>query len=79
VDELFPTETKDAVSTRLGETDIVVGIPSYNNARTIGMSSAPCPWIGEVLPESSLCDRELRRRVEGSDERHSTEDRDRCG
>jgi len=35
VDELFPTELKARLE-QIGEADIVVGIPSYNNARTIG-------------------------------------------
>jgi glycosyltransferase involved in cell wall biosynthesis len=35
VDDLFPTELKARLA-QIGEADIVVGIPSYNNARTIG-------------------------------------------
>jgi glycosyltransferase involved in cell wall biosynthesis len=35
VDELFPSELKARLS-QIGDADIVVGIPSYNNARTIG-------------------------------------------
>jgi hypothetical protein len=35
VDELFPTELKDRLE-QIRDADIVVGIPSYNNARTIG-------------------------------------------
>ena len=35
MDELFPSELKARLE-QLGEADIVVGIPSYNNARTIG-------------------------------------------
>lgn len=35
MDELFPTELKARLD-QIGEADIVVGIPSYNNARTIG-------------------------------------------
>jgi len=35
VDDLFPTEVKARLA-QIGEADIVVGIPSYNNARTIG-------------------------------------------
>ena len=35
MDELFPTELKARLE-QIGEADIVVGIPSYNNARTIG-------------------------------------------
>ena len=35
MDDLFPTELKARLA-QIGEADIVVGIPSYNNARTIG-------------------------------------------
>ncbi len=35
MDELFPNELKARLD-QIGEADIVVGIPSYNNARTIG-------------------------------------------
>jgi glucosylglycerate synthase len=35
VDELFPSELKARLE-QIGEADVVVGIPSYNNARTIG-------------------------------------------
>jgi glucosylglycerate synthase len=35
VDELFPSELKTRLE-QIGEVDLVVGIPSYNNARTIG-------------------------------------------
>lgn len=35
MDDLFPTELKTRLE-QIGEADIVVGIPSYNNARTIG-------------------------------------------
>ena len=35
MDELFPTELKTRLE-QIGEVDLVVGIPSYNNARTIG-------------------------------------------
>src|ERR1700756_2692439 len=35
MDELFPTELRTRLE-QIGEADIVVGIPSYNNARTIG-------------------------------------------
>ena len=35
MDDLFPTELKAHLE-QIGEADIVVGIPSYNNARTIG-------------------------------------------
>jgi glycosyltransferase involved in cell wall biosynthesis len=35
VDELFPSELKARLE-QIGEVDLVVGIPSYNNARTIG-------------------------------------------
>src|SRR5215472_11724824 len=35
VDELFPSELKARLE-QIREADIVVGIPSYNNARTIG-------------------------------------------
>ncbi len=35
MDELFPAELKARLQ-QIGEADIVVGIPSYNNARTIG-------------------------------------------
>jgi glycosyltransferase involved in cell wall biosynthesis len=35
VDELFPTELKTRLD-QIGEADIIIGIPSYNNARTIG-------------------------------------------
>lgn len=35
MDELFPSELKTRLE-QIGEADIVVGIPSYNNARTIG-------------------------------------------
>jgi glycosyltransferase involved in cell wall biosynthesis len=35
VDELFPTELKTRLE-QIREADVVVGIPSYNNARTIG-------------------------------------------
>lgn len=35
MDELFPSELKTRLD-QIGEADIVVGIPSYNNARTIG-------------------------------------------
>jgi len=35
VDELFPSELKNRLD-QIGEAEIVVGIPSYNNARTIG-------------------------------------------
>ena len=35
MDELFPAELKSRLD-QIGEADIIVGIPSYNNARTIG-------------------------------------------
>lgn len=35
MDELFPSELKARLE-QIGEVDLVVGIPSYNNARTIG-------------------------------------------
>ena len=35
MDELFPAELKARLD-HIGEADIIVGIPSYNNARTIG-------------------------------------------
>ena len=35
MDELFPNELKARLE-QIGEADVVVGIPSYNNARTIG-------------------------------------------
>ena len=35
MDDLFPAELKTRLE-QIGEADIVVGIPSYNNARTIG-------------------------------------------
>ena len=35
MDDLFPTELKARLA-QIGEADILVGIPSYNNARTIG-------------------------------------------
>ena len=35
MDDIFPTELKARLE-QIGSADIVVGIPSYNNARTIG-------------------------------------------
>jgi glycosyltransferase involved in cell wall biosynthesis len=50
VDELFPTELRTRLD-QIGETDIVVGIPSYNNARTIGhVVSAVSVGLAKYFP-----------------------------
>ena len=50
MDELFPTELRTRLD-QIGETDIVVGIPSYNNARTIGhVVSAVSVGLAKYFP-----------------------------
>ena len=52
MDELFPTELKTRLE-QIGEADIVVGIPSYNNARTIGqVVRAACVGLAKYFPSS---------------------------
>ena len=51
MDELFPSELKSRLE-QIGEVDIVVGIPSYNNARTIGhVVSATSVGLAKYFPE----------------------------
>ena len=50
MDELFPTELRTRLD-QIGEADIVVGIPSYNNARTIGhVVSAVSVGLAKFFP-----------------------------
>ena len=51
MDELFPTELKARLE-QIGQVDIVVGIPSYNNARTIGhVVRAVSVGLAKYFPE----------------------------
>ena len=50
MDELFPNELRTRLD-QIGEADIVVGIPSYNNARTIGhVVSAVSVGLAKFFP-----------------------------
>lgn len=51
MDELFPSELKARLE-QIGEADLVVGIPSYNNARTIGhVVRAVSVGLAKYFPE----------------------------
>ena len=51
MDELFPSELKTRLE-QIGEVDLVVGIPSYNNARTIGhVVRAVSVGLAKYFPE----------------------------
>ena len=51
MDELFPSELKTRLE-QIGQVDVVVGIPSYNNARTIGhVVRAVSVGLAKYFPE----------------------------